>query len=70
MNNQIKPQPTIFTKNPQVECMHDCTRREKMLPRCLKSVEGVIEPSIRLVFRGYDLSMQHCYQAVDLGVKV
>jgi hypothetical protein len=48
MNNQTKPQLIILPRTPKLSvCMIVCNE-EKMLPRCLKSGQGVVEQSTTL----------------------
>ena len=48
MNNQAKPQLIILPRTYKLSEGMIVRNEEKMLPRCLKSVQGVIEQSTTL----------------------
>jgi len=67
MNNQTIPQPGILPKNPKLSVCMIVRDEEKMLPRCLKSVQGVADELIVVDTGSKDNTIS---VAKDFGAKI
>jgi hypothetical protein len=70
MNNQTKPQLIILPRTHKLSVCMIVRDEKRFFPIVLEVCKVLLSQALRLVFRGYDLAMQHCDQAVELVVKV